>query len=194
MTAQLSLLLAEMNGFSEGDVEDVLEYWFGGSQPEHNYKTKWFPTGSKDLQSTADAEVTAKFAPLLSRALTLCPESYPLQTKFLVAVIIVLDQFSRHIYRSLDSDDALRKQADSMASVAADKLTGIPAWDQSLSSTEFVFSLMPYRHASTLDRLKQVMEAVDMRFHKEESNIAMLNKFKKQTVRRLQHLQDRASV
>ena len=183
-----------MDGFSDVDVEAVLEYWFGGSQPEHNYKTKWFPTGSKDLQSNADAEVTAKFAPLLARTLSLNSESYPLQPKFLIALIIVLDQFSRHIYRSLAPDSALRKKADSLASVAADMLTSMPTWDQSLSVAEFVFTLMPYRHASTLDRFNQVMTAIDRRFQKEEESVELLTKFKKQTVRRLQHLQDRAQV
>mgnify|MGYP003385884506 CR=1 FL=1 len=184
----------DMNGFSDHDAEAVLEYWFGGARPEDNYKTKWFPTGSKDLQSKADAEITAKFAPLLARALNLNPADYPLRPSFLIAVIIVLDQFSRHIYRSLTPDNPLRKKVDALASVATDKLTSMPAWDQNLSVAEFVFTLMPYRHASTLDSLNKVMSSIDSRFQKEQENVELLTKFKKQTVRRLQHLQDRAQV
>jgi uncharacterized protein (DUF924 family) len=184
-----------MDGFTDGDVDAVCEYWFGGSEPQHNYRTKWFPSGSKDIQSNADAEVTAKFAPLLARTLGLDPAAYPTgNLRFLIAIIIVLDQFSRHIYRSLTADNPLRKKADIMASVAADILTSAERWDQNLSIAEFVFTLMPYRHASTLDRLNQVMISIDKRFQKEEESAELLTKFKKQTVRRLQHLQDRAQV
>jgi hypothetical protein len=38
------------------------------------------------------------------------------------------------------------------------------------------------------------MTAIDDRYKKEEESLELLNKFKKQTVRRLQHLQDRAQV
>jgi uncharacterized protein (DUF924 family) len=183
-----------MNGFSESDITSVLDYWFGGAHPELNYKTKWFPTGSTDLQSKADTEVTEKFAPLLARTLTLDPEAYPRSERFLTAVIIVLDQFSRHIYRSLTPDNVLRKKADALALRATGMLTSLASWDHNLSIAEFVFSLMPYRHASTVEHLNQVMTAIDDRYKKEEESLELLNKFKKQTVRRLQHLQDRAQV
>ena len=183
-----------MNGFTDKDVDEVLEYWFGGQRPQDNYKTKWFPTGNKELQLNADNAVTAKFAPLLARTLSINPEDYLQNTRFLVAVIIVLDQFSRHIYRSLDPDSPLRKKADAMASSAADMLTRMPAWDQNMAVPEFVFALMPYRHASTIERLNQVMDNIDKRFERENESAELLKKFKKQTVRRLQHLQDRNQV
>lgn len=76
------------------DIERVLDFWFGGDL-ETNYKTKWFPTGTKNLQKIADQEIKSKFESLLSDAVVGHLDSWCDEPKSTVALIVILDQFSR---------------------------------------------------------------------------------------------------
>lgn len=105
-----------------------------------------------------------------------------------------MDQFSRHILRLEDAGSALRVKADELALSVAEELTSTPDWDRDLSVGEFVFSLMPFRHSATLDRLTKVLQRVDSRAEEEAKACSLLTKFRKQTLRRLQHLEDRFKV
>lgn len=106
----------------------------------------------------------------------------------------MLDQFSRHILRQEPPDSELRREADRQALHVAEIITSTDGWDQNLSVGEFVFSLMPFRHSATLDRLKEVLRKIDARRSREMQGVNLLEKFRKQTVRRLQHLEDRNEV
>lgn len=107
---------------------------------------------------------------------------------------IVLDQFSRHILREEARDSPSRSKADSLALGVAQSLTAAGDWDNELSVAEFVFCLMPFRHTATLDRLTEVLRQIDLRASQEAKKSNLLDKFRKQTLRRLQHLQDRFKV
>lgn len=178
--------------------EDVFNYWFGGDI-KVNYKTKWFPTGNIQLQEQADLDITNKFGDLFYKAVSNDVEilQWKNETRSCIAYVILLDQFSRHIYRyqGLASNAIERKHADSLALSAIESLTSrLTNWDENLSVSEFVFGLMPFRHSATSKRLENVMKLINQRQERESNGIDLLTKFRKQTLRRLQHLQDRDKV
>lgn len=184
---------------SESEIEidpraqEVLSFWFDGNLDE-NYKTKWFPTSSKFLQQQADELITTNYSSLLSAAIDHQLDSWLTHKLSTIALIIILDQFSRHIYRPLPSDAMERLVADQYALQVAERLTSTPNWDKGLTIDQFIFSLMPFRHSATLNRLQYVLESIDQRLSIHEKYFDLLHKFRKQTLRRLQHLQDRNAV
>jgi uncharacterized protein (DUF924 family) len=76
----------------------VLTYWFGGDQ-RMNFKDKWFPRPGSKQQEQADAEITSVFKDLISTAESGHLISWEEKPDSLLALILILDQFSRHIYR-----------------------------------------------------------------------------------------------
>ena len=76
----------------------VLDFWFGGNLQE-NFKEKWFPKSGSKQQQHIDATIISSFSDFLLAAEKgeLC--SWEENPTDLLALIIVLDQFSRHIYR-----------------------------------------------------------------------------------------------
>lgn len=177
------------------DVQTVLGHWFDGDQ-QINYKTKWFPEGSTGLQAIADNEVNTKFGSLFNDALGRKLHHWQSDTKSCVALIIVLDQFSRHICRLHEKELMQDKQklADELALEIAQRLHSSEEKTLGLSIPEYVFSLMPLRHTATVDHLSHVLECLQKKERVEEKSMELLNRFRKQTTRRLQHLQDREKV
>ena len=76
----------------------VLNFWFGGDQ-RINFKDKWFPRPGSRQQELADAEITSGFKDLLLAAECGHLVSWEERPSNLLALILILDQFSRHIYR-----------------------------------------------------------------------------------------------
>ena len=62
-------------------------------------------------------------------------------------------------------------------------------WDTGLNVSEFVFLLMPLRHSATIPRLGYVIDCIEERKKTVMEEINLLNKFRAQTYRRLEHLQ-----
>lgn len=162
------------------------------------YNNIWFPSGSKGIQRETDAYITATFSTLLDRALR--DEFSVLQEskRAALALIIVLDQFSRHVFRFREepSDSKHRSDADQRALRLCELLITDKesAWDCGFSVSEFVFALMPLRHSATIDRLEYILTEIDRRKSTVTAEADLLHKFQKQTFRRLQHLQDRAAA
>jgi uncharacterized protein (DUF924 family) len=176
--------------------QEVLSFWFDGNL-DQNYKTKWFPTSSRSLQQQADEIITTKFSRYLYAALNHKLDHWLDQISSTIALIIILDQFSRHIYRQLDlpSDAQERILTDQLALSITEKLiSSSSSWDLNLQVDQFVFSLMPFRHSATLERLQFVLNSIDEKIATHEKYSELLNKFRKQTLRRFQHLQDRNAV
>jgi Bacterial protein of unknown function (DUF924) len=83
---------------TDSRAEEVLEFWLGGNM-HTNYKTKWFPDGSADTQRRADEIIFSRFGGLFRSASNGELNEWKKDLKSSVALILVLDQFSRHIYR-----------------------------------------------------------------------------------------------
>lgn len=178
------------------NIQKVLSYWFAGDQ-QVNYKTKWFPDGSTALQAQADSHVQENFGELFLSAIEGQLQHWQHDTKGCVALIVVLDQFSRHICRLKGKELAAQEQkrADELALEIAKDFHALEGFETlQLSIAEYVFSLMPLRHTATVSNLSYVLERLDGKEAVEARAAELLNRFRKQTVRRLQHLQDRERV
>lgn len=189
---------------------DVLEFWFGDDE-QILYKTKWFADSENQIK--IDQEITKKYEELLENVLNgkyssyynyLFNENIQNEEKSydnfysILAIIIILDQFSRHIYRykKLASDDNKRKETDSLALKIS--LHFIQLYKDEIqkyfSVAKFVFTLMPLRHSSNLDNYRYIMNLIDEKESAIEKSNELLKKFYKQSLRRLQHFEDRARV
>lgn len=184
-----------MNETDRCNVESVINFWFGGDQ-QINYKTKWFPEGCSTVQSIADQTIYDKYHELFNEALAGQLNHWQEATRPCVALIIILDQFSRHICRLKVKivSASIQKKADEMAVNIAHKFHAVNVESKNLSIAEYVFSLMPLRHTATVDHLNYVLECLKGKEEQEAKSVELLNRFRKQTIRRLQHLEDRAKV
>eukprot|EP01101_Sappina_pedata_P008041 TRINITY_DN4377_c0_g1_i1.p1 TRINITY_DN4377_c0_g1~~TRINITY_DN4377_c0_g1_i1.p1 ORF type:complete len:725 (-),score=269.54 TRINITY_DN4377_c0_g1_i1:55-2229(-) len=168
--------------------KDILTYWFGGDLTE-NYHLRWFPPDKSPRQRIADQDIREKFSDLLhqfeadieaDKALINSWKKTPQTT---LALIIVMDQFSRHIYRDIDADKI--KKNTLYAGELCRELVA-QGKDQMLFPEQLVFLLMPLRHLSpTMDQLKEILQIVDSRLKTNGEGCDMLLKFRRTTLRKL---------
>jgi uncharacterized protein (DUF924 family) len=143
------------------EVQAVLDFWFGAASTADygDARKEWF---RKD--PTFDAQVRERFAGLharLSRGETAGWDQAPLP---LLAQIVVLDQFSRNMFR--DSPDAFA--SDTRALAGARKMV-MQGWDMALLPMMRMFVYLPFEHSENLadqDRCVELMQrvTVDARF------------------------------
>ncbi len=120
----------------------VLDFWFGTpDSPTYGKQQKrWFQS-TPDL----DLEITTRFSAYLEKAKTGKLEDTTLTPLDTLALIIVLDQFSRNIYRgkaeAFEADPLARK----IAREAIDK-----NFDQRLPSFMKAFLYLPFEHSEDL--------------------------------------------
>jgi uncharacterized protein (DUF924 family) len=197
---------------SQALIRSVLKYWFGSGTPDQNQKNLWMiAADSKQLRVKVDREITEKFEGLL---MDLSTDEHKLYKEWCldgdgmygshgkIAIIIVLDQFSRHMRRHYETtnnkspSNLPSKQAlDALAYKTArffienhqEEIQGgmIPL-------PMYIFSLMPYRHASRIDTLENTQKCVEGCAALNGQMEAMLGRFRKATNRRLAVLQDEA--
>ncbi|KAL4157195.1 hypothetical protein PRNP1_006220 [Phytophthora ramorum] len=172
------------------EVQQVLRFWFDGDQHE-THRAKWFPADGSERQQQTDAQVAQQFGDLLTRAEAGELENWRHDSvDACVALILVLDQLSRHVYR--DRNDATnleqlkRNDAHVLAIVEQDLLPN--RWHETLPVPRFVFALMPLRHSPTPERLHDVLAAIEARRRLQGQHGELLEKFRRTTTGRLQHL------
>lgn len=124
----------------------VLDFWFGApDSPEHGKSREvWFTKSD-----AFDAEVRERFLPLYETAASDGLSTWDTAPQSSLALIIVLDQFPRNIFRH----DARAYATDAAALAAAERMVA-RGWDQELEPLERCFVYMPYQHAEnpTLQR------------------------------------------
>ena len=112
----------------------ILEFWFAELPP-----SAWF-TSSAELDST----IARRFGDIHQSALAGELYSWRHKPQGRLAEIIVLDQFSRNIYR----DQAKAFAADGQALILAQEAIRARA-DEDLSQPQRVFMYMPYMHSES---------------------------------------------
>lgn len=120
---------------------DVLQFWFGTDtkNPLQNQSTWW----KKD--SKFDKKIKLRFGATLTQAVNGELDHWLDTPEGTLAFIIVLDQFSRNIYRNTPKAFA----QDSLAlTTARDAIK--QGFDKKLSITERIFFYMPLQHAEDL--------------------------------------------
>ena len=123
---------------SEGEHEAVLGFWFG--HPRGPSRPEWF---RKD--PAFDAEIRARFGALHAAAARREREAWRLSPEPMLALVIVLDQFSRNLYR----DDARAFAQDAHALECAREAVG-RGDDLALLPVERQFLYLPFEHSEAL--------------------------------------------
>eukprot|EP01037_Dinobryon_pediforme_P008890 gene8890-8979_t len=121
-------------------VRDVLNFWFG-DDPNEFQSDRWFRG-----QDTMDAVMETQFGPTLEIALTGLLDSWAATAEGALALVIVLDQFSRNIHRGTPRAFAGDPKARTIADAA------IKAFDdRELTPVQRVFLYLPFEHSEDLE-------------------------------------------
>jgi uncharacterized protein (DUF924 family) len=163
----------------------ILQYWFSGSLEEQFQR--WFASG--DSQRELDNTISKEYGELLHKAEQgeLDPEGWSNSPSAFAAKIILVDQFSRHIYRGnqekikvrvnlLSGLGLIAKENDKM-SLAWSKELVSRGWSKYLPVNQHVFSLMPLRHSNEEENLNIVVKQIEEREAAEHNNMQYANFF-----------------
>lgn len=163
--------------------ENVLEFWFSGDVKTLS-NAKWFPSQQKQMEM--DQLITAKFGDLLKSAERRELDDWKEKERSCLALIITLDQFSRHVCRK-DKDRIA--EIDTLALETCCEFMR-RNWHTTLPIPEFIFSIMPLRHNDPSDdRLRLVLDQVKNRDLLATGHQRLLQKFQQATNNRLSHVE-----
>lgn len=128
----------------ESEYRPVLDFWFRELTPR-----QWFNEGGPEL----DALVRARFGSLVEQARRGAKDHWAASPRGRLALIIVLDQFPRHVYRGAPEAYASDGTAQRLAR------EGIEARvDEQLNVAERQFFYLPLMHAEDRDVQAQSVE------------------------------------
>ena len=182
----------------------ILQFWFGDvpftsdtttasptieCQITKQYTTLWFPPSNSIAQSNADKTISTRFNQLLQEAEAGQLDNWTENPSSLCALIIILDQFSRHIYRS-----TVRPPQNDLRAVELSEMMLDRRWHLYLPVPMEIFSLMPLRHSPTIPRLERVLTEIEQRSVREQASQELLDKFRRATTSRLEVLKDAATA
>lgn len=131
---------------------DVLEFWFG--EPARDAAgmrakvDRWYG-GSPET----DREIREKFGALVETALGGGLASWQEDPKTRLALILVLDQFTRNVFRGDPRTHAGDPRAQELSLDAYDR-----GWDERLTTEEGMFLMMPLLHAESLPLQERSVE------------------------------------
>lgn len=114
--------------------QDILDFWFDALTPQQHF--------AKD--AALDASVRARFSATLEAAARCEQWAWRASASGRLAEIVVLDQFSRNIFR--DTPRAFAQ--DALALVLAQELVA-SGQDRSLPVAQRAFAYMPYMHSES---------------------------------------------
>jgi len=128
----------------EQRVKEILDYWFGNVEhtvlPSENRTQVWFGDSS-----AVDKEIKVKFADDIQSAINDDYAAWEGTARGSLALIILLDQFPRHVYR--DTPKAYAQDQKSLDLC----FTGIQKqFDHELSLIERVFFYFPLMHSEDI--------------------------------------------
>jgi uncharacterized protein (DUF924 family) len=131
---------------------DVLGYWFreqpadaAAAMPE---MYRWFQSGPE-----VDQEIVARFAPAVDTAVAGGLTAWEAEARDRLALVIVLDQFTRNVYRNDPRTYAGDARAQRLAVDALER-----GLDRPLSFWERLFLGMPLRHAEDVGVQRRGLE------------------------------------
>jgi uncharacterized protein (DUF924 family) len=139
--------------------DDVLEFWFPALAPDDQQamirQLEWWFRGG------ADADIDRRFRPLHERAAAGALDGWAAGPRSRLALILVMDQFSRSIHRGDSRAYALDPTARSLAR------TGIAAGHYAalVSPWEKTFFLLPLGHSEDLSDLDEAVRLADALVH-----------------------------
>jgi uncharacterized protein (DUF924 family) len=120
--------------------DEVLTFWFGAPGSPQRDRAMWW---NRDPE--LDCRIRERFGSLHARVLGGECEGWCATPRGWLAYVVMLDQFSRHIYR-----DAAGAFAGDGRALAAARLGRDREWDRALSPVERQFVYMPFQHSEEL--------------------------------------------
>ncbi|WP_428507274.1 DUF924 family protein [Roseateles sp.] len=135
------------------DAQAVLNYWFGtlGSAEDGQVRPLWFTKSA-----ATDAEIRSRFGALVEQALQQGLSDWGDSAQARLARILLLDQFTRNIFR----DSARAFAGDPLALQLALSLMDQPE-ARELSALQRWFMLMPLEHAEDLTLQNRCVRAFE---------------------------------
>ncbi|HZO17155.1 MAG TPA: DUF924 family protein [Polyangiaceae bacterium] len=134
--------------------EEILQFWFGEPARDANdvmdKLRRWFRGGAE-----IDADVRERFGAAVEAALAGELDGWALEARSRLALVLLLDQFTRNVYRGDPRTHAGDEKAQELALDAFDR-----GLDRTLSYVERVFLSMPLIHSEHLSRQRRVDEIV----------------------------------
>lgn len=121
---------------------DILAFWFGRpGEPGHGQpRNEWF---RKD--AAFDETIRSRFLPDVEAALAGRLTTWADSPQGLLALLILLDQFPRNLFRGT----ARMFDGDAQARSLAERALA-QGWDKNLSSVERLFVYLPFEHSEAL--------------------------------------------
>lgn len=147
---------------------NILKFWF----PNNEYQEKWF-------DGSVDHYILENYSDILKDASDGKYDSWIKHMYERIALIIVLDQFTRNIYRGTEKIRDNDKKALEISKQILENNEDV-LYPISLR----IFILLPYRHARKTNLLDYVMKKIN-EYSKEElsrSDITILKRFKNATI------------
>jgi len=133
----------------------IVSYWLResieGPEQATAQRERWYQGGPE-----ADAEIAARFTVRLKQALDGTLDGWGAGAEGALALVILLDQFTRTVYRGSDLAFAGDRKASEIAQAAID--SGI---DRTLPVTGRIFLYHPYHHAESLDVQTRGIELIN---------------------------------
>jgi uncharacterized protein (DUF924 family) len=123
--------------------QEVLDFWFGreGEEDYEEFREAWF---NRDPEF--DREIRDRFEPVYEQAAAGRLDHWKSEARSCLALIVVLDQVPRNMYRG----DARMYAADEKAREAARHAVE-HAYDRELSPYGRLFMYLPFEHSEELD-------------------------------------------
>src|ERR687897_1582042 len=141
-------------GESTSEPDEVLSYWFpeedlwSGDRETFGRWMRWWFAGGPEV----DREITERFGALLEQARSGELDHWAQTPRGRLALIVVLDQFSRNVYRGSALSYAQDEKTQRLA------VEGIDAeMDRELSPMERIFFWMPIGHSEDLALQERVV-------------------------------------
>lgn len=124
--------------------EEILAFWFGDTDPGFDELEQrislWF-----EARPQIDAEITSRFGNIAKEARSGCLVAWNTTARGRLALVILLDQFSRTLHRG--SEEAFASDAEALRLCMEGIELGL---DNELSIVERAFFYMPMQHAESL--------------------------------------------
>ena len=128
----------------QADYSTLLEFWFGqkrlSSEVIEEKSSLWWGKDEK-----TDAYIREHYSDLLSRSVRGALDDWLNEPRGHLALIILMDQFSRNIYR--DSPRAFSQDEQALALAVRGTASGV---DKELRPVERVFFYMPFEHSESV--------------------------------------------
>ena len=125
---------------------EILTFWFNEEHKKH-----WFSTSD-----AFDQKIKKQFSNALQHAANREFDHWKNEPKSALALVLILDQFSRNLFRNQADTYAHDAYALEVASYAIDQ-----GLDEQLSSEEKSFLYMPFMHSESLDDQDRSVELFD---------------------------------